>query len=181
MRNFTRMTGSVMPGSGAFPQMPQTQQVSENSAVLGYLGRALSMEMSAGQHYLAQSALAKYRQEFNFAETFVTLANEEFQHANMLIDRIIAHGALPASSILKPAQAANNTIEALRVCEEREIELINLYQEACQVSKKYNAIDDAGLFEKLLKEENKQLIQIQSWITDYYQRLLNANTNKNLP
>ena len=86
----------IIPGRGAMPQMDYSDVTMANSQVLGYLGRALSMEFSAGQHYLAQASLSKFRNETNYAEGFITLANEEFQHANLLTDSMVAHGALPS-------------------------------------------------------------------------------------
>ncbi len=170
-RSIRRMPGSVMPGAGAYAQVPQVQVDAGNSKVLGYLGRALSLELSAGQHYLAQASLAKYRQESYYAENFINLANEEFQHANLIIDRIVAHGALPAGSVLSPAGPANNIVEAIRGCEERELILIQLYTEATQYCASFNAQQDLLLFEKLLDEERKQLLKVQRWLDEYLQSI----------
>lgn len=174
MRYSSRMPGSVMPGAGAFPGMPQTQTAVSNSQILGYLGRALSLEFSAGQHYLAQASLAKFRQELSYAEGFVTLANEEFQHANLITDRMVAQGALPAGSVLRPATPANNVVEALRSCEEREVALIQLYSEATQYCANYSAKEDHALFSRLLEEEQTQLMRVQSWLEEYVQSLTQA-------
>ncbi|MBF6059002.1 MULTISPECIES: ferritin-like domain-containing protein [Thiomicrorhabdus] len=171
MRYSARMPGSVMPGLGAYPQVPEVQTVSTNSQILGYLGRALSLEFSAGQHYLAQASLAKFRQEISFAESFVTLANEEFQHANLITDRMVAQGALPAGSVLRPAGPATNIAEALRSCEEREIALIQLYSEASQYCANYGAHEDHALFNRLLEEEHTQLLRVQSWLEEYFHNL----------
>ncbi|MGC9386759.1 MAG: ferritin-like domain-containing protein [Hydrogenovibrio sp.] len=171
MRYGTRMPGSVMPGRGAFPNGPQSEAMTPNSQILGYLGRALSLEFSAGQHYLAQASLAKFRQEMTFAEGFVTLANEEFQHANRITDRMVAQGALPAGSILKPADMANNIVEALQTCEAREWDLIQLYTEASNFCANVQATDDQALFNRLLEEEVTQLNRVQAWLNDYIQSL----------
>lgn len=165
------MPGNTMPGAGAFPQMPQAQTTIANGQILGYLGRALSLEFSAGQHYLAQASLAKFRQEMEYAEGFVTLANEEFQHANLITDRMVAQGALPAGSVLRPATAAHNIIEALRTCEDREIALIHLYTEAAQYCANFGATDDHQLFTRLLEEEQAQLVRVQAWLNDYYRAM----------
>jgi bacterioferritin len=171
MRYSPRMPGSVMPGAGAYPQVPQAQTVAANSQILGYLGRALSLEFSAGQHYLAQASLAKFRQEIAYAENFVTLANEEFQHANLITDRMVAQGALPAGSVLRPAGPATNMVEALRSCEEREVALIQLYSEASQYCANFGAHEDLMLFNRLLEEEQSQLMRVQTWLDEYYRSL----------
>lgn len=171
MRYSSRMPGNVMPGAGAFPRMPEIQTTVSNSQILGYLGRALSLEFSAGQHYLAQASLAKFRQEMSYAEGFVTLANEEFQHANLITDRMVAQGALPAGSVLRPAGPASNMAEALRSCEEREIALIHLYSEATQYCANFGAQEDHALFSRLLEEEQSQLMRVQSWLEEYIQTM----------
>ncbi|MDG6777289.1 ferritin-like domain-containing protein [Thiomicrorhabdus sp. zzn3] len=175
MHYSSRMPGSVMPGAGAYPRVPQAQTSVANSQILGYLGRALSLEFSAGQHYLAQASLAKFRQETSYAEGFITLANEEFQHANLITDRMVAQGALPAGSVLRPASTANNIAEALRTCEEREIALIQLYSEAVQYCANFGAQEDHALFSRLLEEEQSQLMRVQAWLDDYFRLMSQAH------
>jgi len=165
------MQGSVMPGAAAYPRFEDPATTPPDSKVLGYLGRALSLAFSAGQHYLAQASLAKFRNEIAYAEGFVELANEEFQHANMLTDRMVALGAVPAGSILTPAVPTNNIAEALRACEAREIALVQLYGEAAQYSLTIGATDDHALFARLMNEEQTQLIKINEWLQNYYHSL----------
>ncbi len=175
MFNSTGMPGTTLPGAGAYPKMTEAQSTMANSQILGYLGRALSLEFSAGQHYLAQASLAKFRQEAQFAEGFITLANEEFQHANLITDRMVAQGALPAGTVLRPASQAYNISEALRTCEEREITLINLYAEASQYCANFGAQEDQALFTRLLDEEQTQLARIQTWLNEYHRSLMVNN------
>lgn len=163
--------GNIMPGAGSVPRFQMPQQAMANTQILGFLGRALSLEFSASQHYLAQASLAKSRNEMNFAEGFVTLANEELQHANLITDRMIAQGAVPAGSVLRPATPTGNIIDALRSCEEREVVLIQLYSEASQYCLNMGASDDYALFVKLLEEEQTQLVRVQGWLAEYQQSL----------
>jgi len=171
MQYSSGIPGGVLPGAGAYPHMANVQSTVANSQILGYLGRALSLEFSAAQHYLAQASLAKTRNEINYAEGFVTLANEELQHANLLTDRMVSQGALPSGSVLRPASASTNIIDALRSCEEREIALIQLYTEANQLCANLGANEDHALFSKLLEEEQAQLMRVHAWMQEYYQSL----------
>lgn len=171
MQYSSGIPGGVFPGAGAFPHMAGVQTSIANSQVLGYLGRALSLEFSAAQHYLAQASLAKTRNELNYAVSFVTLANEELQHANLITDRMVSQGALPAGSVLRPASVANNVLEALRSCEERELALIQLYSEAVHYCANIGAKEDHALFTKLLQEEQSQLMRVHAWLQEYYQAL----------
>lgn len=168
------MQGGAMSGAASFPRFDNSTQLESHSKILGYLGRSLSLEFSSGQHYLAQASLAKFRNEVNYAEGFVALANEEFQHANLITDRIIAHGALPSGSVLSPSTFSGSIVEALRSCEAREIALIQLYGEAAQYCANRAAADDGALFSRLYEEEQAQLLRITDWIKEYYQ-VMNVN------
>lgn len=161
----------TIPGKGANPQLDYSNNTLANSQILGYLGRALSLEFSAAQHYLAQASQSKFRNEMNYAENFIELANEELQHANLLTDRMVAHGALPSGSVLRPASVSNNIIEALRGAADREVGLINLYNEATQYCANIGAQEDLALFSRLLDEEKAQLARVNAWIDEYVQML----------
>jgi len=165
------MQGNIMPGTGSFPQMETSQHMGGDSKVLGYLGRALSLEFSAGQHYLAQASLAKFRGELNYAQGFVTLANEELQHANLLTDHMVMKGVVPAGSVLNPATPTNSIVEALKSCEAREVALIKLYSEATQYCANMGAMDAHSLFSRLYTEEQEQLVRINGWLEEYYQAM----------
>lgn len=168
---FQQRQGSVMPGSAAYPRFEDPAIAHPDSRTLGFLGRALSLEFSSGQHYLAQASQAKFRNEIAFAEGFIELANEEFQHANMITDRMVALGAVPAGSVLSPAVPTNNVVEALRTCEVREIMLIQLYGEAAQHSLTIGASEDHAFFSGLMEQEQAQLIKISEWLQEYYHSL----------
>ena len=158
------MTGTPVPGVGANQKIPEYQSSALNSRVLGYLGRALSMEFSAAQHYLAQANLASLRHEKDFEKVFIDLANKELQHANLLINRMVIQGALPSGTVLRPASPSYNIIEALQSCEERVVLLINLYTEACQYCANFSLAEDQVLFDKLLQDEKQQLSNMQAWL-----------------
>jgi len=168
------MQGSAMSGAASFPRFDSATQLESHSKILGYLGRSLSLEFSSGQHYLAQASLAKSRHEVNYAQGFVTLANEEFQHANLITDRIVTHGALPAGSVLSPSTYSVSIVEALKSCEAREVALIQLYGEAAQYCANMGAADDNALFNRLYEEEQTQLIRVTDWLKEYYQ-VMNVN------
>ncbi len=167
MRMRSPMRGSVMPGVGVYPRHGMETDARMNPRILGYLGRALSLEFSAGQHYLAQASLANARGEGEFAEGFVALANEEFTHASQITDRMVAHGALPSGSVLRPATPAGDILEALRSCEQREAELIAIYAEASQYCANIGAGEDHQLFARLHQEEQTQLERVGRWLAEH--------------
>lgn len=170
MPNQIRRT-SVMAGVGQYRQRQLATHAGVNPSVLGFLGRAMSLEFSAAQQYIAQAALAQSRAELEFAQAFVDLANEEFRHASELTERMVDLGALPAGSILTAATPAMSVLEALSVCRVNEQQLIDLYQQAYQFSRNVGSADDAALFGRLFEEERAQLVRIQQWAADYKARL----------
>ena len=137
--------------------------------VLGYLGRALSLELSAVQLYSTQSRLvgnwgldkaaAKLRQE----------ATEETEHAERIIARMIAHGALPGASQLRPVAYGPDLMSLLKINRDFEMELVNLYQEAVNFCNKNGNDDDRLFFQTLLVEEQQHAKDLGAWISSLAQ------------
>jgi len=141
-----------------------------NPRIVGYLGRALSLEFSAAQHYLAQAALALRRGEDEFDHGFRLLAQEEFEHANRLVAHMVMLGVLPNASQLAPAQASFDLVAALASCQAREAQLVALYADAADYSSRLGSAGDRTLFVNLLDEERAQLARVEGWL-QAYQRL----------
>jgi bacterioferritin len=158
---------SVMAGVGQFARREIRAHQPMNPQILGLLGRAMSLEWSASQQYLAHAAMCQKRSENDFAEQFVTLANEEFRHAAELTERMVDYGALPSGSVLTPSKPSFDIIEALSICELHEVHLINLYEQAYHLSANLNLAADAELFGRLYEEESDQLMRIRQWSADY--------------
>lgn len=158
---------SVMAGVGQYARRELAGSASMNPQVLGFLGRAMSLEFSAAQQYLSHAALCQSRMENQFAEEFVQLANEEFRHASELTERMVDHGALPSGTVLTPSKPSFNIIEALSICELNEMQLINLYEQAYKLSTNIGFTGDAELFGRLYEEEVSQLHRIRQWSADY--------------
>ena len=184
MHNSKRMQGSVMPRPSIQEPKQQVPDINStpsaehralvadtisvvDSVVLGYLGRALSFEWSFGQNCLTQAALAKSRGEMNYAQQFIDFANEEFQHANMLVDRIASAGMIPASSILQPSVATANTVSSLQSCWQLKNTQINLYLVAVKYCITHSFVEDNKLFNTLLQGEQEQLSKIQSLLASF--------------
>jgi bacterioferritin len=70
--------------------------------VLGYLGRALSLELSAVQQYMTQASLVELWGDAASADRFRQETVEEMQHAERLVQQMLSLGVAPAASQLKP-------------------------------------------------------------------------------
>jgi bacterioferritin len=158
---------TVFDGKNPSQVQPSVVKDKIDSVVLGYLGRALSFEWSFGQNCLTQASLASSRGEIDYAQQFIDFSNAEFQHANILVNRIVSAGMIPASSVLQPTTAANNIVESLQNCWNFKNTQINLYFEASKYCLTHSFVSDNKLFNTLLQEEQEQLMKIQSLLNNF--------------
>lgn len=132
--------------------------------VLGYLGRALSMELSAVQQYSAQARLAATWGLAEAAETFRKEAHEELQHAERIIERMLASGAAPGASQLRPVRLGTDLTMLLEVDQALETEVIELYQAASEYCASTGDHDGRMFFEGLLREEHQHHAELGEWL-----------------
>ena len=78
---------------------------------LGYLGRALSLELSAVQQYMTQASLAEAWGLPEAARRLREETVEEMQHAERIIQRMLALGVAPNGSHLRPAGVSRNLVD----------------------------------------------------------------------
>lgn len=132
--------------------------------VLGYLGRALSLELSAVQQYGTQARLVA---SWGLSEAAAGLrkeAQEELQHANRIIARMLAIGAAPAGSQLRPVVLGPDLSALLQVNQRFEADVIRLYQAAARYCADAGDHDGRMFFEELLREEQAHLAALESWL-----------------
>ena len=73
--------------------------MSQDAVIPGYLGRALSYELSAVQQYLSLSSLLTMRGVHEASERFRNEAQDELQHAERIIGRMVALGFGPTQVV----------------------------------------------------------------------------------
>lgn len=132
--------------------------------VLGYLGRALSLELSAVQQYSTQAKLA---QAWGFADEAAKLQKEsleEMEHVERVIARMLALGVAPNASLLRPVKLGNSLPDLLKANLELENDLISLYRQATHHCARQGDHDNRKFFEDLLKEEQQHDAVLTSWI-----------------
>ncbi|MEZ5543532.1 MAG: ferritin-like domain-containing protein [Pseudomonadota bacterium] len=132
--------------------------------VLGYLGRALSLELSAVQQYSTQARLVASWGLSDAAAGLRKEAQEELQHADRIIERMLALGAAPAGSQLRPVRLAPDLSALLLVNQQFEADVIRLYQAAASHSAGAGDHDSRIFFEELLREEQAHLAELESWL-----------------
>ena len=131
--------------------------------VPGYLGRALSLELSAVVLYTTQARLVSTWGLAQAASRLQQEALEEHKHVERLIERMLALGLAPNASQLRPVKLGRSLSELLEVNMVFEQELITLYQDAARHCARSGCQDDRLLFEGLLAEEQTHWQDLVDW------------------
>ncbi|MET0064955.1 MAG: ferritin-like domain-containing protein [Candidatus Thiodiazotropha sp.] len=134
--------------------------------ILGYLGRALSLELSAVQMYSTQARMAATWGLDTPSARFRAEAQEEMQHVERIIARMLALGVAPNASQLRPASIGPDLLTLLQADYEFELELIELYSNASQHGKRIGSNDDRVFFQNLLEEEQTHARELAEWIRE---------------
>jgi bacterioferritin len=137
--------------------------------VLGYLGRALSLELSAVQLYSTQAKLVETWGLTEVAKRFGNEASEELGHAERIISRMITLGVAPNASQLRPVQIANNLQELLQYDYAFENELVSFYEDAARYCARSGDQDGRVFFGSLLAEEQAHTQELQQWLQQIQQ------------
>lgn len=149
--------------------------------VLGYLGRALSLELSAVQLYRTQARLADTWGLSEVAERFRAESIEELGHADRLIERMLALGVAPNASMLRPVALGQSLLELLVVDQAFELELVRLYRDAVQHCARAACHDDRMLFEGLLREEEAHYQELLRWQQELAGEAVSRSAQRGLP
>lgn len=132
--------------------------------VLGYLGRALSLELSAVQLYMTQARLVDTWGLAEVAEKFSAEADEEKTHADRIISRMLALGVAPNASQLRPVRLGQSLQQLLEHDYAFEMELVGLYEDATRHCARAGDHDNRLLFEALLADEQHHAASLQRWL-----------------
>jgi bacterioferritin len=132
--------------------------------VLGYLGRALSLELSAVQQYMTQASLVELWGDGDAAERFRRETVEELQHAERLIQRMLALGVAPAASQLRPVAHASDLVGLLRLNLAMETDLIHHYAEAVRFCVLVGDGNSEAFFRGLWSDEQLHGEDLGAWL-----------------
>lgn len=143
-------------------QVGQYQRVDVRT--LGYLGRALSLEYSAVQQYMAQAAVAESWGLLDAARRFREETVEEMRHAERLVKRLLGVGAVPNASCLRPVMMADSLAGLLRLDQQMEAEILAHYEEAAGFCEATGDLESAEFFHGLLRDEVAHAEEIGQWL-----------------
>ena len=132
--------------------------------ILGYLGRALSLEFSAVQLYSTQARLVATWGLDGPAARLGAEGREEMGHVERIIGRMLALGVAPNASQLRPAALGADLLSLLRADQAFELELVQLYLDAARHAARIGSHDDRVFFQTLLEEEQAHARELALWI-----------------
>ncbi len=135
----------------------------QDPAILGYLGRALSFELSAVQQYLSLARLLDLRGMPQAGDKFRHEAQDELQHAERIIGRMLALGVAPSASCLRPSRLDGALAELMQHAIDLEMEIVGFYTQAVLHCSRTQDHENRIFFETLLKEEQQHASGIDSW------------------
>jgi bacterioferritin len=137
--------------------------------VLGYLGRALSMELSAVQLYTTQARLVTGWGLDEPAKRFREEAHEEMGHVERIISRMLALGVAPNASQLRPVKLGRDLRELLEYDRAFEDELVSLYADAAAHCARNGNHEGRLFFQELLEEEQQHSRELAQWLAQLEQ------------
>lgn len=146
--------------------LSSTTPANVDARTLGYLGRALSLELSAVQLYSTQAKLVEAWGLTEVAERFSNESREEMQHAERIIGRMLALGVAPNASQLRPVKLGQDLQQLLRNNHEFEKEVIDLYSDASAHCQRVGETENRMFFEALLDEERSHAEEWSSWLRE---------------
>lgn len=137
--------------------------------ILGFLGRALSLELSAVQMYSTQARLVATWGLDEPARRLRHEAHEEMQHVERIIARMLALGVAPNASQLRPVRLGEDLAALLLADSVFEEELVQLYSAAARHSARIGSRDDRVFFQGLLEEEQAHGRELVRWVQELEQ------------
>jgi len=134
--------------------------------VLGYLGRALSLEYSSVQQYMTHASLVELWGQTDAAERFRQETVEEIRHSERIVQQMLQLGVAPAASQLRPVRAASNLAQLLRLNMELEADLIQHYAEATRFCLMMRDEANGSFFRHLWEEEQQHEVDLDIWLQE---------------
>ncbi|MGD8937547.1 MAG: ferritin-like domain-containing protein [Thiogranum sp.] len=134
--------------------------------ILGYLGRALSLELSAVQMYSTQARLVATWGLDEPARRLRKEAHEEMAHVERIIARMLALGAAPGGSQLRPVRLGSDLTSLLQAGFAFEKEVVQLYADAAAHGARIGSHDDRVFFQALFAEEQEHAQELLQWMQE---------------
>lgn len=140
-----------------------TARLQAHVKVAGFLGRALSFELSAVQQYMTHAALCETWNLNDESRHWREEAAGEMKHAERLVQRMLALGVAPNASQLRAVKVGGSLSELIAHNVRLEQDIVSLYSDATVACLRSGDADSAGFFQQLLEEEQGHARELQAW------------------
>jgi bacterioferritin len=134
--------------------------------VLGFLGRALSLELTAVQQYMTQASLVGLWGDQASADRFREETVEEMEHAERIVQHMLSLGVAPAASQLQPVTHAPDLVGLLEGNADLEQQLIRHYDEARRFCQLIGDAANGSFFQALLEDEQHHGQELEAWLQE---------------
>lgn len=134
----------------------------QEADIYGYLGRALSFELSAVQQYLSLCSLMRIRGMPQAGEQFHHEAMQEMEHVERIIGRMLALGAAPNASMLRPVRLDGSLPQLMEYVSRLEAEIVEFYAQAVRHCSRTQDHENRMFFESLWDEERQHAGKIDT-------------------
>lgn len=138
--------------------------------VIGYLGRALSYELSAVQQYMSHAAMCDTWELGEASQRWRQEAAEELAHAERIVQRMLALGVAPNASQLRPVRVGGNLAELIACNIHMEGDIVRLYSDAVVTCLRSGDQQNGDFFRQFLDEERQHAQELKHWyesLTDW--------------
>ena len=132
--------------------------------ILGYLGRALSLELSAVQQYMTHASLAETWGLVEVSKALQQEVVEETGHAERMVKQMLALGVAPNASQLRPVRTGQTLRELLVHDHQMEKEIVTLYMDAVAYCSRAGDTARLQFFDALLQEELHHAEELDNWL-----------------
>lgn len=140
-----------------------TARLQAHVRVAGFLGRALSFELSAVQQYMTHAALCEAWHLNEESRHWREEATGEMKHAERIIQRMLALGVAPNASQLRAVKAGGSLTELIAHNVRLEQDIVSLYRDATIACLRGGDADNGAFFQQLLEEEEQHARELQAW------------------
>jgi bacterioferritin len=131
--------------------------------VVGFLGRALSFELSAVQQYMTHAVLSKTWNLHEESGHWREEAAGVMKHAERFVLRLLALVVAPNASQLLAVKVGGSLSELIAHNVRLEQDIVSLYSDATIACLRSGDAGNASFFQQLLEEEQGHARELRAW------------------
>ena len=98
------------------------------------------------------------------SEKFKQEAQEEMEHVERIIARLIGFACAPNASHLRPAKLKGSLVEVIKNTSQLEMDIVTLYDSAVSYCEKQGDVENKLFFAALLKEEQHHYEEMETLV-----------------